>query len=198
MIDERFVLLGALLVSLGGISYLVDTLQGRNQPNKVTWLLWGVAPLVAFAAQLSKGVGIEAVATFAVGFVPVAIFAASFVNAQAQWRIGRFDVVCGVLSVAGLMLWLVTSEGNIAIVFAIVADALAGIPTVIKAWKAPESESPTLFWLGIVNAAIGLLVISNWNFEHYGFIGYILFANLLLATLITFRPARLLRSADGA
>src|SRR6185436_4831430 len=110
---------------------------------------------------------------------PVAIFAASFVNAQAQWRIGTFDIVCGVLSVAGLLLWLVTSEGNIAIVFAILADALAGIPTVVKAWKAPESESPTLFWFGIVNAAIGLLVVSAWDFEHYGFIAYILFANFV-------------------
>jgi hypothetical protein len=198
VIDERFVLVGALLVSLGGVSYLFDTLQGRNQPNKVTWLLWGVAPLVAYAAQVSKGVGIEAVATFAVGAMPVAIFAASFVNAQAQWRIGTFDIGCGVLSVAGLLLWFLTSEGNIAIVFAILADALAGIPTVVKAWKAPESESPTLFWFGIVNAAIGLLVISAWDFEHYGFIAYILFANLVLATLITFRPAHLLRSVGGA
>ena len=109
-----------------------------------------------------------------------------------------FDIVCGVLSVAGLLLWLVTSEGNIAIVFAILADALAGIPTLIEASTTPQSETPTLFWLGIVNAAIGLLVISTWNFEHYGFIAYILFANLLLATLITFKPARLLRSAHGA
>jgi len=198
VIDEHFVLLGALLVSLGGVSYLVDTLQGRNQPNKVTWLLWGVAPLVAFAAQVSKGVGIEAVTTFAVGAMPVAIFLASFVNVRAQWRIGAFDIVCGVLSVVGLLLWLVTSEGNVAIVFAILADVLAGIPTVIKAWTTPESESPTLFWFGIVNAAIGLLVISNWNFEHYGFIAYILFANLLLATLITFKPARLLQRVGGA
>ena len=48
-------------------------------------------------------------------------------------------------------------------------------------------ESPTLFWFGIVNAAISLLVISAWDFEHYGFIGYTL-ANLLLAH-ITFSCA---------
>src|SRR5215218_1082663 len=99
MIDERFVLLGAALATVGGVSYLLDTLAGRNQPNKVTWLLWGVAPLMAFAAQLSEGVGIAAVATFAVGFMPLTICAASFVNPRSEWRTTVFDVVCGVFSV---------------------------------------------------------------------------------------------------
>jgi hypothetical protein len=198
MIDERFVLLGAALVTLGGVSYLLDTLAGRNQPNKVTWLMWGVAPLVAFAAQVSEGVGIAAAATFAVGFMPLLIFAASFVNAQAQWRIGAFDIVCGVLSVAGLVLWAVTSDANLAILFAIIADFLAAVPTISKAWSRPQTESSTLFWTGIVNGAIGLLIVDVWAFEEYGFIAYILLINVFLALLITFRPARLLRGADGA
>jgi hypothetical protein len=198
VIDERFVVVGAVLVTIGGVSYLLDTLQGRNQPNKVTWLLWGVAPLVAFASQVSQGVGIEALSTFAVGFMPVLIFFASFMNAQAEWRITRFDIVCGVLSVLGLLLWAVTSNGNVAIVFAILADALAALPTVRKAWSHPETESDLLFWLGVVNATTGLLVVTSWQFENYFFIAYILFANLVLGALIRFRPARRLRSFDGA
>jgi len=198
VIDERFVLAGALVVSLGGVSYLIDTLQGRNQPNKVTWLLWGVAPLMAFAAQVSEGVGIAAVATFAVGAMPLAIFAASFVNSRSEWRTTSFDIGCGILSVLGLLLWAVTSDANLAIAFAIIADLAAAVPTLTKAWSHPETESSTLFWLGIVNGAIGLLIIDTWTFEHYAFIGYILMINMLFAVLITFRPARLLRSADGA
>jgi hypothetical protein len=198
VIDERFVLLGAALVTIGGVSYLIETLAGRNQPNKVTWLLWGLAPLMAFAAQVSEGVGIAAVATFAVGFMPLVIFAASFVNPRSEWRLTPFDMVCGVLSVLGLLLWAVTSDGNLAIVFAIIADLLAAIPTLIKSWNNPKTESGTLFWLGIVNGAIGLLIVDTWSFENYAFIAYIMLINVLLATLITIRPVRVLRSADGA
>jgi hypothetical protein len=198
LIDQRFVLLGAALVTAGGVSYLLDTLRGRNQPNKVTWLLWGVAPLLAFAAQVSEGVGIAAVATFAVGAMPLAILAASFVNPSSEWRTTAFDMVCGVLSVLGLLLWAVTSDANIAILFAIIADFAAAVPTIIKAWGHPETESATLFWLGIVNGAIGLLIVDSWTFENYAFIGYILLINALFATLITFRPARLLSGTRGA
>jgi hypothetical protein len=190
VIDERFVLLGALFVTVGGVSYLLDTLHGRNQPNKVTWLLWGLAPLMAFAAQVSEGVGIAAVATFAVGFMPLTIFAASFVNSQSGWRTTPFDIICGVLSILGLLLWAVTSDANLAIMFAIIADLLAAVPTIIKAWNRPETESGTLFWLGIVNGAIGLLIVDSWTFENYAFIGYILLINTFLATLITFGPNR--------
>ncbi len=198
MIDERFVLLGAALVTAGGVSYLLDTLHGLNQPNKVTWLLWGVAPLMAFAAQVSEGVGIAAVATFAVGAMPLAIFAASFVNPRSEWRTIAFDLVCGALSVLGLLLWAVTSDANIAILFAIIADFAAAVPTLIKAWSHPETESAVLFWLGIVNGAIGLLIVDSWTFENYAFIGYIALVNAVFATLITFTPARLLRSTHGA
>jgi hypothetical protein len=92
----------------------------------------------------------------------------------------------------------VTSDANIAILFAIIADLAAAVPTIIKAWSHPETESAMLFWLGIINGAIGLLIVDTWSFEHYAFIGYIMLINLLLATLITFRPARLLQRAHGA
>ena len=198
MIDERFVVVGAVLVTIGGVSYLIDTLQGRNQPNKVTWLLWGVAPLMAFAAQVSEGVGIAAVATFAVGAMPLAIFAASFVNQRSVWHTTAFDLVCGVLSVLGLLLWAVTSDANLAILFAIFADFAAAVPTIIKAWRHPETESSVFFWLGIVNASIGLLIVDEWSFENYAFIGYILLINTLFATLITFKPARSVSSSRRA
>jgi hypothetical protein len=157
----------------------------------VTWLLWGIAPLVAFAAQLSQGVGIKALTTFIVGFMPATIFIGSFVNKDAEWRLSRFDLVCGTLSIMGLLLWAVTSDGNVAILFAILADALAAVPTLIKAYAHPETESDTLFWFGVVNAGIGLLIIDSWRFENYAFAAYLLGINFALAAIIRFRPARL-------
>ena len=57
MLDARFVLLGAALHAVGSIRYLLRTLQGTAIPNRVTWALWAVAPLIAFAAEISRGVG---------------------------------------------------------------------------------------------------------------------------------------------
>jgi hypothetical protein len=53
VIDPHFVWLGAALSMLGAASYCRETLHGRVRPNRVSWLLWAVAPLIAFAAQVS-------------------------------------------------------------------------------------------------------------------------------------------------
>jgi hypothetical protein len=187
MIDSRFVLVGALLLCLGGFSYLRDTLRGSVQPNRVTWFLWALAPLVAFAAQVGESVGIVALPTFIVGFIPLLILGASFFNPGAHWQMTRLDVTCGVLSLAGLALWAITKDADLAILLAILADALAAIPTLAKAYTAPESENDTLFWFGLANAAIGLLVVQHWHFAEYAFPAYLLVINFAMASTIRLR-----------
>ncbi len=135
MLDERFVLLGALIGSLGSISYLVATIQGRARPNRVTFFFWALAPLIAFVAELAEGVRIQSVMTLMVGLSPLAIFIASFVNRQSEWRLTRFDVGCGVLALAGIALWSLTREGTLAILFSIAADGFAAIPTILKSYS---------------------------------------------------------------
>ncbi len=187
MINENFVIVGVILQSIGGFNYLVDTVRGKIQPNKVTWLLWSIAPLIAFAAEISQGVGIQALTTFIVGFVPLIIFLASFLNKKAEWKLGRLDFICGALSLIGIALWFITRQGNIAILFSIFADALAAIPTIVKSYYYPESENDAVYLVGVINAGIGLLVIKDWNFEHYGFPAYLLVLTIILVLLIRFR-----------
>jgi hypothetical protein len=187
MINPNFVILGIIFQSIGGIKYLIDTLKGKIQPNKVSWALWSAAPLVAFAAEVSQGVGIQSLTTFIVGFIPLIVFIASFTNKKAEWKLGKLDTICGLLSFLGIILWFVTKIGNVAILFSIIADGLAAIPTIIKSYSHPESENHLIYTLGIINAGIGLMTIQTWNFEHWGFPSYLLFINLILAVLIGFK-----------
>ena len=57
MIDPRFAILGALIVLTGNAAYARDTVRGETQPNRVSWMLWALAPMIAFAAQVAQGVG---------------------------------------------------------------------------------------------------------------------------------------------
>lgn len=169
MIDERFMFVAVLISFLGSASYLIETIKGRVRPNRVTWALWALAPLIAFVAEIKQGVGLVSLMTFMVGFGPLLIFFASFVNKKAEWKITRFDVICGALSLGGLALWGLTRVGNIAILFAILADALAAIPTLVKAYKYPETENSQVFLFGGISALITLLTIKQWNFAHFAF-----------------------------
>ena len=187
MIDQKFVILGAILSFYGGMSYLIATLKGKARPNRVSWALWALAPLIAFSAEIKHGVGLPALMTFMVGFNPLLIVLASFVNKKATWKLSKLDVLCGILSIIGLVLWLITGKGVIAILFSILADAFAGVPTIVKSWLEPESENHTVFLFGAINAIITLLAIKTWDFAHYAFPLYILSICVLLFVLIRFK-----------
>lgn len=187
MLHPNFVILGALIQFFGSASYLIDTIKGKVQPNKVTWFLWALAPLIAVAAQIKQGVGIQFLTTFVVGFVPLIIFIASFINKKSEWKIGKLDIICGILSLLGIILWMITKVGNVAITFAILADGLAALPTIIKSYTYPETENASPFIFGIINAGIGLFTITNWSFEYWSFPLYLLFVNLVLSLLIYFK-----------
>ena len=128
MINENWIYLGTAIGAAGAAVYLRDTLRGTTQPNRVTWLLWAVAPLLAAAVEFNEGVGLRALPTFMVGFMPLLIFIGSFHNSASVWKVRRMDYACGAVSVVGTIVWLVTRDGVLAISAAIAADFLAGIP----------------------------------------------------------------------
>lgn len=187
MLNPNFLYLAAGLNFVGSAGYVWDTIKGKARPNRVSWLLWALAPLIAFAAELGEGVGIQSLMTFMVGFGPAAVLIASFMNKKSVWQLKKFDYVCGGLSLLGLSLWLITGEGNTAIFFAILADGLAAVPTVVKSFIEPESESSLVFGLSAVSAGITLLTIEKWDFAHWGFPLYILLICVLLFALIQFK-----------
>lgn len=187
MISDKFVILGAVINLIGTSSYILHTLQGRTRPNRISWAMWSLAPLVAFAAELGKGVGLQSLMTFMSGFCPLLVLVASFVNRKSYWKLSQFDIMCGVLSVLGLFLWLITKQGNVAIVFSIMADALAALPTIVKSYKDPESESWYAFGAAAISAALTLLSIDNWTFANYGFPIYILSICVAFVLLIKYK-----------
>jgi hypothetical protein len=187
MLDPHFVILGFFIAMLGTLAYVVDTIKGKTHPNRVTWFMWTLAPLVAFAAQLSEHVGIQSLQSFGAGFGPLLVLIASFVNRKSVWKITVFDISCGVLSLLGLGLWLITRHGDVAILFAIFADAMAATPTIRKSWTNPETESYQAYLFGGVGALITLLTIDNFTFSNSAFAAYIFFVCSLLTIVIRFK-----------
>jgi len=190
MLNQHFVLLGAVFNITGSSSYVIATLKGKTKPNRVSWFLWATAPIIAFSAEIKSGVGLTSLMTFMVGFGPLLVFLASFVNRKSVWKLTKLDIACGILSVLAIILWKVTGTGNIAIALSIAADLLAGVPTIIKSYIVPESESYWAFLCGAISAAITLLTIKVWTFANAGFPVYILLICLLLFVLIRFTKLR--------
>lgn len=177
---QYLVFFGAAVSLYGIFFYLRDTLRGKTKPNKVTWLMWSVAPLIATVATLSKGAGWIALPVFMSGFTPLLVFIASFINPKAYWELKTFDYLCGFFSILALVLWLITKEPNIAIVFAIISDGFAAIPTLAKCWKSPETESSIAYSTGLICSLTGFFAVSAWKFSEVAFPIYLVSVSSLL------------------
>ena len=183
MLPEYFAVIGAVIASIGGFVYLYETIRGTAQPNRVTWLLWFLLPMIAFVAQRVQGVGAVSWVTFASGFTPLLVVVASFFNKKAYWKTVPVDYACMVIAFVGITLWGVTKNPNIAIVFSIAADFAAGFPTLKKSYTHPQTESWTAYAISAAGFTLSMLAIHTWTFANYGFVLYLTLMNAALAVL---------------
>jgi hypothetical protein len=179
------VLLSVVISLSGSVAYIRDTLAGRTKPNRVSWFLWGTVPMLGVAAALSLGADPWATARiFIAGLIPLIIFFASFVNQQSYWALTRFDYFCGAIALAALALWWLADSPRLAILFFALADLFAALPTLIKAWKFPETETGFVFFMGSISVLITIPAIPVWNIENSAFQVYLLAVNILLALFV--------------
>lgn len=179
------VLLSVCISLSGAFAYIRDMIRGKSKPNLVTWGLWAFAPMIATGAALSSDADLwSTVRIFISGFGPLLIFVTAFLIKQGYWKLVGFDYVCGALSLIALGVWLIADSPVLAILVAAVADLLATLPTLKKAWKYPETETLYTYFVGIFTALIVIPAIPIWNIENAAFQVYLLLANISLAFVV--------------
>jgi len=179
------VLLSALISLTGAFAYIRDMSHGKSKPNLVTWGLWAFAPLIATGAALSVGADKwSTVRIFMSGFSPLLIFLAAFIVRQGHWKLTKFDYVCGILSLTALGAWLLADSPILAILLAATADLFAAVPTILKAWKHPETETLYTYFVGLLTVSIVIPAIPVWNIENSAFQVYLLIVNFVLFFLV--------------
>ena len=177
---QYLVFVAAFLALIAAAAYIRSMLAGEAKPNRVSWLMWSIAPFIATAAAVSDGVGWAVLPVFMSGFSPFLIFIASFMVKKSYWKLTKFDYACGILSVLAIILWIITSDPNVAIFFAIASDGLAAVPTLVKAWHHPETESPWPYVTGLFGGFTSFLAITVWSFSSYAFPAYLVIIDIML------------------
>jgi len=193
MLPGWVVYVAALISFAGVVPYLRSTLSGETLPHRVTWVLWMFIPLVTFAVQRHVGVGIQSIMTLAFAIGPLMVLTASFLAHRGSWAITRFDWLCAAISVFGLVFYIATRRGNLAIGVLVSADLFAAIPTVRKSLIAPESENWTVFVAGLVSAVLTLLTVTDWNFATVAFSACVAATDLVQVILVKLRVGPRLR-----
>ena len=172
----------SVLVSISGATaYIRDTLAGKSKPNRISWSMWALAPLIGTAAALSAHADIwVTIRIFLAGFLPLLVLIASFINPQSYWKLSTFDFLCGACSILALIVWGAIDSPRSAILLAAIGDGFASLPTLRKTWNHPETETRWTYIASLIAVLLILPSIPNWNIENSAFQVYLLIVDALL------------------
>ena len=178
----HWLVIASIIISIGGASaYIRDTVKGITKPNRVSWSMWALAPLVGASTAISAQADFWATARiFLAGLLPLIIFLASFANSKSYCKLTPFDIACGAFSFLALLAWLGVNSPITAILLAATGDGLASLPTIKKAWLYPETETKITYIASFVSLILIIPSIPVWNIENAAFQTYLLIANALL------------------
>jgi len=88
----------------------------------------------------------------------------------------------------------ITKSGDFAIVFSVLADELAAVPTVVKAFNYPETEIGWTYFMSTISAAITLLTIKVWDVANAACPLYIVLITLVISTLVQFKLGKRMKA----
>ncbi len=177
----------ALLIPLKITALIIlaqGTRSGEIKPNRLSLVLWSLPPLASFCIAFIEGATFSALPLLLAGIAPLFILFLSFFSKQSPWKTRTRDYLSGIFSILAIVIWLVIDNPILAIILLIIADIFAGIPTFIKTWEKPSTESVAIYSLGFLGNIIGLLTLQQWGFATAGFGIYLVFFNIFMILLI--------------
>ncbi|MEO0381176.1 MAG: hypothetical protein AAF252_12980 [Pseudomonadota bacterium] len=160
----RLFMLASVFLSLCSyVPYIRDTLAGRTHPHRASWLIWSVLSSVALWSQMYEAeTGALWFAAVQVGGT-VTIFILSIRRGQGAICQGRDLITLGA-ALVGLILWALTDTPAYALAITIFVSLLGGSVTVLKAYRAPETETLSKWFLCCIASWFAILSIgqANW------------------------------------
>ncbi len=176
--DLRFVLgvLGGIITAFSVIPYVRDIMKKTTRPNSVSWSIWVLLLTISIFAQWSAGASWSIILLIGDLIGTSTIAALSFAG-YGYGKYGRLEWTCLGLAILAIISWQITSQPIWAIVFAIIADALAAFPTLVKAFRDPRSEHPTMWLLISLGALLGIASTTIVNAANLLFPFYLFVIN---------------------
>lgn len=194
MIHSNFVFLGVALVLLGNVKYTLATIQGHVQPNRVTWLIWGIAPLISLVAAWADGATATAIISGGFALGSLMVFIASFFSQGQPFKLSALDYLCGILSVAAIAVWVGSGNATVALAFSVLINFTAAAPSIRKAWRAPETEHPLIFGFSLVCTILTFLAVDKYTLTTLAFPLSVFTVNIFMFSFVQFRLGTRFRS----
>ncbi len=170
-----FGVLSSLAIVAGSVPYLRDIHYRKVKPHILSWMGWGFVTALGGAAMLASGSTWTVAIVLGNTVLCLLICFYSIITRVGVWKTSRYDFLLFGMGIIGLILWQISGLPIIALIFSIVADFCFGLPTIIKTYKDPATETPYVWLFAVISAILSILAIEKWIFTDAAFPIYLLF-----------------------
>jgi len=180
---ELFLVLATLITVGAIIPYLRDIFKGSTKPNLVSWITWTLLTGIATAAEVSAGENIAAIFTGASGLATALVVIVGLMK-RAYVRYTRFDVICQISAVAGIILWQLFSSPVIAVLASVTIDFVGALPTIRHSYQKPHEETWITYAISSLGGLFGVLALERYDWVSLPYPLYIVIISLATAIVI--------------
>jgi RsiW-degrading membrane proteinase PrsW (M82 family) len=172
------------------LPYIRSIRAGRTKPHAFSWIVWALATLVVFFAQLAdRGgsgawpIGLSGVIT---GYIAVLAY-----RERSDTSITKVDWVFLTIALAALPCWFLTSNPLVAVVLLTAMDLAGFVPTFRFAFFHPHEEHVGFYSLGALRNALAIGALEHYSLTTVLFPAAVGIACVLFVALVGYRRAQL-------
>ena len=180
------------IVSLAGFApYCAAILSRGAAPCRSTWAIWTLVGAMLCASYWGGGARetIWVALSYVAGPLVVAILSLRFGTGGAS----LLDRLCLLVSAGSAVVWAATGEPILALLLNILVDAAGAVPTIVKAWRDPDSEDRTAWRLFLTAAALNLLALRDWDLSAVSYPAYLFCVAATVVALSSRHPPGVVR-----
>lgn len=191
---STFGVLSSLAILVGAGPYIRDIFNKKVHPHVLSWLGWAFITGLGASAMYAEGSTWLAVIVGANTITCMSVVIFSMLAGVAVWQSSKYDFFFFGLGVLGLILWLTLSMPVLALVCAIAADFAFGLPTIIKTYKDPSTETPFAWIMATVSGFLSLFAIETFAFYEVAYPVYLFIFDSIVLLLVL----RVIRKAKSS
>lgn len=184
-----FLVLSAVITFVGVVPYLLDIIKGKTKPNLVSWITWTLLTGIATAAEIAAHEYVAAIFTAAAATETGAVVVFGLLK-RAYVRYTKFDVVCQLSAVVGIVLWQVYNSPEIGIVASVTIDFIGALPSIRHSWIKPYEETWQTYALSGLGGVLAMFALSTYNWASLPYPLYIVIINTVFPLVILYRRTR--------
>ncbi|MGL5943561.1 MAG: hypothetical protein ACRC2S_24995 [Waterburya sp.] len=181
--------IGAGLIGLSGfLPYILTTFQGKTRPNRATWWIWGILGVIQAVSYYYSGANNTIWVPIFYGVCHIVTAILSLKYGEGGWN--KLDRLCLFGAGISLLLWWFFNAPFIALIFALVIDFFAALPTMFKSYYAPEQESCFSWSIFLLANTLNLVALEHWSFELLAYPLYLFASTLTISTILYYNQLK--------